>query len=274
MLKKSVEYGEINGVSFANGTVSFNAITLNVYSYMVDGVLIDTGAKSLKKQFAPFLLSKNYDQVVITHHHEDHTGCAALIEKDRNIPIYIHEMSVNDCRKPSDYPLYRKLFWGKRDPFKAKPLSTSFSSRTAKWDVIETPGHAKDHVAFLNRNTGQLFSGDLFVQPRTKVILRNESIPQIIASIEHVLTLDFGEMYCCHAGFVKNGKKALEQKREYLLELKQKVLDLYQNGMNPSQIHQIVMKRKYPITKLSFGEWDSMHIITSILNESKQMISN
>ena len=58
----------------------------------------------------------------------------------------------------------------------------------ATWDVIETPGHAIDHLAFLNRETGQLFTGDLYCQEMTKVILREESIPTIIESLKRVLT--------------------------------------------------------------------------------------
>src|SRR5690625_2901796 len=52
------------------------------------------------------------------------------------------------------------LFWGKRRPFQAKPIGQTFNSRNATWDVIETPGHTKDHLSFLNQETGQLFTED------------------------------------------------------------------------------------------------------------------
>ncbi|WP_097074416.1 MBL fold metallo-hydrolase [Ureibacillus xyleni] len=267
MIKRSIEFGNVNGVTFANGKVSLNKVSMNVYCFVVDGLLIDTGPRSLAKQLTPFLLESDYEQVIITHHHEDHTGCASIIEQHRSIPIFINKMSVEECEKHAHYPLYRKLFWGKRKPFHAVSLDSTVTSRTGTWDVIETPGHAEDHVVLLNRSSGQLFTGDLFVQPKTKLILRNESIPTIIRSIEKVLTYDFDEMYCCHAGFVSNGRKMLERKREYLLDLQHQVLRLFSDGQNPQQIHDELFKRKYPITKLSFGEWDSMHMVTSILSE-------
>ena len=272
LLKKSIEFGSNHNVNYANGKVTFGKVSLNVYCYLIDGVLIDTGSRSLNKYFEPFFLGADIDQIVLTHIHEDHTGCASLIQQKRNLPISIHEMSVQDCEQNPDYPLYRKVFWGKRKPFKANALGTTFSSRNADWDVIETPGHAKDHLAFLNRETGQLFSGDLYVQTKTKVVLREESIPTIIRSIEHLLTYDFDEMFCSHAGYLRDGRKSLENKRDYLLHIQQQVLELFQQGLPPQEIHDSLFKRKYPITKLSGGEWGSMHIVTSIIDEIKQPI--
>ncbi|MDN4493806.1 MBL fold metallo-hydrolase [Ureibacillus aquaedulcis] len=273
LLKKYIDFGSHHNVHYANGKVTLGKISLNVYCFMVDGVLIDTGSRSLSKQFEPFLLEADIDQVVLTHIHEDHTGCASILEQQRNVPIYIHEMSVQDCEKNPDYPLYRKVFWGKRMPFRANAIDSSFSSRSADWEVIKTPGHAKDHLAFLNKETGQLFTGDLYVQTKTKVVLREESIPTIIRSIEHLLTYDFNEMYCSHAGFVKDGRKSLENKKDYLSDIQQQVKSRYQEGLSPEQIHDSLFKRKYPITKLSRGEWDSLHIVTSIIDEMKQEVS-
>lgn len=59
---------------------------------------------------------------------------------------------------------------------------------------------------YLNHNSGMLFSGDLFVTPKTKLVLREESVPVIIDSIKRLLQYDFGEVFCCHAGHVPDGK--------------------------------------------------------------------
>ena len=224
LLKKIANTGEVNGVSYLNGEVKFQSVALNVYSFVVDGVLIDTGSQSLRRYFEHFIDEADFDQVRITHFHEDHTGCAAYIQKTKNAPIYIHEKSINTCAKPANYPMYRQLFWGKRKPFHAEAMPKTFTSRSATWDVIDTPGHAFDHKAFLNRETGQLFTGDLYVTERTKVILAEESIPTIIHSLERVLTYDFEDVFCHHRGFVADGRQALERKLNYLLSLQQDVL--------------------------------------------------
>lgn len=268
LLKKGFREEEKNGVQMGKGSVSFQGVKLNVYAYVIDGVLIDTGAKSLEKQFKPFLEKHDYDKVVITHHHEDHTGCAALIQNIKNVPIYMDDTFIDYCTTIADYPLYRRIFWGKRTPFRAKAIGKTFTSRNATWDVIETPGHAYDHLSFLNRETGQLFTGDLYVQEKTKVALRDESIPTIINSLKKVLTYDFDEMFCSHAGYIKNGRKRIQQKIDYLEELQAKIIILKNEGLTPSQINKKLFPRKYPITFISSGEWGSIHIVHSVFQNN------
>lgn len=267
LLKKSFQEGSAEGVQFGKGTVSLPGVTLSVYSYSVDGVLIDTGSKSLEKDFMPFFKKQDVDKIVITHHHEDHTGCAKVLKKEMDVPVYMNPVKIDECKKRAGYPLYRKVFWGLRKPFSAIPLEKTFQSRNATWDVIETPGHAPDHVAFLNRETGQLFSGDLYVQTRTNVVLKDESIPTIIQSIEKVLSYDFDSMFCCHAGYLKDGRKALERKREYLLELEDRVLTLHKKGLPPEEIKSQLFTNKIPFEFFSGGEWGAIHIIRSIIRE-------
>lgn len=269
IFKKQAELGDRNGVSYLNGKVQFQRVSLNVYSYLVDGVLIDSGAQSLHKFFEAFIEQTDFDQVMLTHYHEDHTGCAAYIEKNKDVPIYLNQKTIASCAQPADYPLYRKLFWGKRKPFHAEAMPETFQSRTATWDVIDTPGHAHDHKAFFNRDTGQLFTGDLFVSERTKVVLTEEHIPDIIKSLERVLKYDFQDVFCSHAGFVESGRSALERKRDNLLSLKQQVQELQKEGDSAETIRNKLFPQKYPIIKFSSGEWDSLHIVTSIMREAQ-----
>ncbi len=260
----------INGVQIGKGSVAFQGVKLSVHCFVVDGVLIDTGSKSLEHEFKPFFKQQDLDQVVITHFHEDHTGCAAFLQNELQLPIYMNDIMLDYCKKKPDYPMYRKLFWGKRNPFHANAMGSTFSSRNAIWDVIHTPGHAIDHLAFLNRETGQLFTGDLYCQEKTKVALREESIPTIMDSLKKVLTYDFGDVFCCHAGFLKDGRVALKRKLDYLIELQSKTINLYEDGLTTQQICNQLFPKKYPITYFSLGEWGASHIINSIIREYRK----
>lgn len=264
-VKKRSILTEKSNVRYVNGFATIGSVKLNVCSFEVDGVLIDTGAASLASEFNTFFAEADIDKVILTHDHEDHTGGAAFLQKKYGVPIYINEMTADACSQKANYPFYRKLFWGKRQPFQAQAIGKTFSSRTATWKVLETPGHSADHLAFLNENTGQLFSGDLYVHPETKVVLREESIPQIIASIEYVLTQDFGEMFCCHAGYVADGRKAFRRKLQYLTELQGEIRTLYEKGDTVEEIQAQLFPKRYPIIYISRGEWDTIHIVRSIL---------
>lgn len=69
LLKTNFNQQTINGVQIGNGTVAIKGVKLNVHCFAVDRVLIDTGSKSLEKEFIPFFQQQSIDQVVITHFH-------------------------------------------------------------------------------------------------------------------------------------------------------------------------------------------------------------
>ena len=62
---------------------------------------------------------------------------------------------------------------------------------------------------------------------------------------------------------------ALERKRDYLLSIQDEVLTLHEAGDTAEEIRNKLFPKKYPIVKFSGGEWDSLHIVTSILNEKR-----
>ncbi|WP_374722203.1 MBL fold metallo-hydrolase [Peribacillus tepidiphilus] len=267
LFKKNFAQKTVNGVQMGNGTVSFQRVKLNVHCFFLDGVLIDTGAKSLERLFKAFFKHLDIDKVVMTHFHEDHTGCAAFLQEELQLPLFMNDIMIEYCMKKADYPIYRQLFWGKRRPFRAEPIGETFHSPNATWRVIKTPGHAIDHLAFLNDETGQLFTGDLYCQERTKVVLREENIPVIIESLKKILTYDFEDVFCSHAGYLNNGRTALKRKLDYLLDLQGNILKLYDEGKTPEDINTTLFPKKYPITFFSSGEWDSIHIVRSIIKQ-------
>lgn len=267
IFKKMVTRTSSAGVHMANGIIRFQKVQLNVHSFATDGIIIDAGGKSLKPLLLDFWKKQSIDALYCTHIHEDHTGCADWFERELQVPIYLNKRSLREAQRDGKYPLYRLLYWGKRKAFAPVPMPTTFHSRNCSWLSIFTPGHSNDHTALLNKTTGQLFSGDLYVQTKTKVAMESESVPQIIQSLKTVLTYDFEEVFCCHAGYLPNGRKHLEDKLHYLQDTAANVHDLNQKGLSVKEIQTQLFPRKYPITTFSYGQWDSKHIITSILQK-------
>lgn len=267
LLKKTFAEKTVNGVQMGNGSLSFQGVKLNVHCFYIDGVLIDTGARSLASYFQPFFQQLGIERVVMTHYHEDHTGGAAFLQEDLGLPLFMNNLMIDYCKKKADYPLYRQLFWGKRRPFQAEPIGETFHSANATWRAIHTPGHAADHLAFLNEETGQLFTGDLYCMERTKVVLREENTQELIDSLKRILTYDFEEVFCSHAGHLNDGRAAVKRKLEYLLNLEGEVVNLYKEGKTPKEIKDMLFPKKYPIILFSLGEWDSIHMIHSFIKQ-------
>ncbi|MBM7649462.1 glyoxylase-like metal-dependent hydrolase (beta-lactamase superfamily II) [Bacillus ectoiniformans] len=258
-----------NGVTSIKGSVGVHGVNMNVYMYLTDGVLIDTGSESLLSEYIPFFQAGDYDQVILTHSHEDHTGGARWIQENRQVPLYIHPMAIDECRADGVYPDYRKELWGERKAFKAEPLPMTFHSRTSKWQAIHTPGHAEDHLVFLNQESGTLFSGDLFVAPKLRIVMEQESIAKHIDSLKKVLTYDFEEIYCSHAGYIPNGKQLLKKKLDQIVSTQEEIMELHSQGLSSEEINQQLFPREYPLAVISGGEWDSRHIIRSVIADNE-----
>ena len=245
-----------------------------IYSYLVDGMLIDTGAKWLEDEYISFYKNHSIDLVTLTHSHEDHTGNASWLQQHQNVPIYVHPYGISTCAQPCPYPKYRQTAWGVRDAFNALPLGETIKSRSKEWKVIYTPGHADDHISLLDEETGRLFSGDIYVAPKTKLIMESESIPILMNSIRTLLSYDFEAMFCAHAGYIQNGKEMLQKKLDYLENLCGEVKQLHEEGHSIAEINTKLFPKKYPIVTVSEGQWDSMHIVTSIISSLPKRLWN
>lgn len=260
---------EHRGVTVFQGRVSMVGLgSLKVYLFLWNGSLIDTGPSRLFKELAPLLHSSRIDRVLLTHFHEDHSGNAAWLQQKKKAPVLVSPLSVDLCRKDARLPLYRRYFWGRRRGFDPQPLGDSVVTENSRLEVIGTPGHSHDHVCFLDREKGFLFTGDLFVTPKTRIVMRYESIPGIIRTIRSLLKESFDTLYCAHSGVVENGHGMMARKLSYLEELCEEVHDLNRKGLTVGEIDKKIFKKLQPLTYISSSEWSSLHIVTSIIRDS------
>lgn len=260
---ETFQHEDVFGV---NCTIKTPYIAMSVHSFVVDGVVIDTGAKTLRREFDQFFQDSDFDQIVLTHFHEDHTGNAASLQKQYDVPISIHQMSTHLTEAEQRIPLYRKLVWGDVETFSSKPVARTFQSRHDQWRVIDTPGHTKDHVAYLNESKGTLFTGDLFVTAKVKVVLVDENIIDTLHSLKKIMTFDFNNIYCQHAGLLKNPHKMIQLKIDYLEELEGTILTLQKEGKDVYEITAELFPTNYPIITASNTEWSPIHLVRAFLN--------
>lgn len=263
---ESMNIKTFEDLSQAEVKVSMLGQELIVSVFFIDGLLIDTGPVKNKAELIEVFNKWNISNVILTHHHEDHTGLASWLQKNQQIPVHIHELGVEKCVNIAEIPLYRNIFWGKRAPFEPIPLGIIFKTEHYTWDVIHTPGHSEDHIALYNREKKWMFGGDLYVQPKPKSMFSFESLPETIRSLEKTLTYDFSTYICSHAGFIPNGKRVLEKKLTYLISIQEEVLTLHKEGVSPQDIRRKIFPKNHPMNYLSLFENSPKHMIRSVLN--------
>src|SRR5699024_5577183 len=187
--------------------------------------------------------------------------------KEKNLPIYSHQLGIAKGVAKTRLPFYRRVFWGPRKSYPAITISDTFVTNNYRWDIIHTPGHAKDHIALYNAEKGWLFVGDLYVQRQPKSMFSFESVPQLIRSLERVLTYDFATYICSHVGVIENGRQVIKDKLNYLQAVQGEILLLHEQGMTTSEIRRRLFPERHMIQYFSFFDNSPSHLIRSVINE-------
>jgi ribonuclease/clavin/mitogillin len=249
------------------GQIFLKPYSLSVCFYHIDGLLIDTGAPSHRKELQDYYKGQRLEQVALTHHHEDHSGLADWLESEMNLPIFMMSETREILNNPPKIPLYRRVTWGQMNKVQGQNIGSKVETDHFSFEVIHTPGHCSDHISLLEPNQGFLFSGDLFVASRIKYSLREESLLAMLNSINKLLRYDFEVVFCAHAGRVKNGRRAFEQKKEFLENLIDQVLHHHKQGLALREIRSKIYPKMDWIHYFSAGEFSSHNVIRLIIEE-------
>lgn len=141
-------------------------------AYWLDGLLIDSGPPCLAGELVRVVAQLGVEQIVVTHGHEDHIGgLHALRRRFPQAKISAAEATVPLIREPKHLgqQTYRRLLWGVPQAVdKVEPLGLRVQAGNFSLRVIETPGHSRDHVVFLEAQRRWLFSGDAFIGGRDR----------------------------------------------------------------------------------------------------------
>ena len=178
-------------------------------TYVISGeipTLVDaaTGKAAHLTALAETLASTRLAQVLVTHAHPDHAdGCDPIAE-----------------RWPDT--AFRKMPWPERDRLQSvECVPIEDGDRIPAGDgtllVVHTPGHAPDHLCFLDEATGTLFSADLVV-PGSSVVIpasRGGSLAQYLASLRRVLALAPARMLPAHGRAIDDPGAVLSQHLEH-----------------------------------------------------------
>jgi hypothetical protein len=150
----SRQFDEIEAFQFGYGPVG--RPFMSVYVYAVDGVIIDTGQSNMRKYVIEQLRNTQPHKILLTHHHEDHSGNAFALGRFHQIDIFGHAITAEKMAANRKILPYQRYIWGKSEDVKVKPFGSLIESGRFRFRPIHTPGHSKDHTVFLEDIVGQI----------------------------------------------------------------------------------------------------------------------
>jgi glyoxylase-like metal-dependent hydrolase (beta-lactamase superfamily II) len=242
-----------------------------VSSYLVDGLLIDTGCSYTANELASFLKDKNLNKVVNTHFHEDHIGANHILEKDFGVEIFAHPDSVPLINQtPHLYP-YQELVWGYPVPTAVKTLPRAIRTESYTFQPIETPGHSNGHIALVEMNRGWCFSGDIFAREKPKYIRPEEDMGETIRSMQNLLVLETGRLvlFTSVGKIIKEGRRALQSCIGYLEGLSLHARGLQERGFDVDGIVDEIFGGEHGIADFTNGQFTTKNLVLSVLKIQK-----
>ena len=206
-------------------------------TYLISGkipTLLDaaTGESSHLAALAEALAGEPLGQVLVTHAHQDHVdGCDPIAVRWPDTRFGKMPWPGRDCLQSVDF---FSISDGDLIPAGAGMLR-----------VVHTPGHAPDHVCFLDEATGTLFSADLVVQGSSVVIPNSHggNLTQYLASLRRVLDIAPDRMLPAHGQVIDSPSEVLSTYLEHRLQREAQIIDMVRVGVGQPDA---LVQRLYP----------------------------
>lgn len=205
-----------------------------------------------------YLQSKNLQlsAILITHHHNDHTGGNIELLKFFDVPVYGPR---NESISTVTHPVHEGA------PVNLQALSLNLT-------VFDTPGHTQGHVAYYGSNPmNMVFCGDtLFACGCGRVF--EGTAQQMYESLQKLSQLpDDTLIYCAHEYTLSNIQfvRAVDPKNSKLIELEITTQELRNQNIPTIPTTLALEKTVNPFLRCSQQE-----IINSAINYSGKLLSD
>lgn len=138
-------------------------------AYLIGDVLVDAGIRSSGKRILKEIDGKTVKAHALTHAHADHQGASAFLCQTLGIPYWCGAADketaesgdiTNSYRSPN-HPIarFQQRFWV--GPGYPVERALKDGDKVGDFEVIETPGHSKGHIAFWRASDRVLIAGDV-----------------------------------------------------------------------------------------------------------------
>jgi len=261
---KEYAFGKVKG--FKLGWSPVGPPLMTVYCYRLGDLMVDTGQGHMRKEVLKIAKDYNIKRIFLTHHHEDHSGNAAAIKRANRAGVFGHSLTRSKMAVAFPILPYQKYVWGKSQPLMLEAFPDRIETALGEMVPVPTPGHSKDHTAYLLKDAGVLFSGDLYLADTIKYFRADEDLGAQIVSLRRVLDLDFDTLLCSHFPRLENGKRRIEKKLAFLETLYGDVIRLREKGYAAKRIFKALNLREDYLTKyFCFGNVSMLNGVRSII---------
>lgn len=264
---QSIEHPIVDGIRVGRVDKKGNYhLTASCIVYRVGNTLIDTGPSREWSAVQQYLQGQSIDQVIMTHHHEDHSGNAHNIQSTLGVPIYTHPNNHQVMRAGLKMSPIRIMTFGSVKAFEPTALPASVETNNGyQLDIHHLPGHTDDLCCFHEPNQGWLFTGDLYVSSQIKYMTIDENVSDWITSLETALALDFETLFCSHRAVVNDGKAVLKKKLDFIKSQREEVGHWHQQGYSAKQIRRKMLGREGMASYLSLMHMSKANVINACL---------
>lgn len=245
---------------------------LPVYCYVVGDALVDSGISSVGPEVEAAARKAKVGRLVLTHHHEDHSGNAARIAA-LGAEVLASEPGVRLVARDLPRRFYQHVLWGEADPVGARAVGAQVPLGRLTARVVAAPGHSVDQLALHVPERGWLLSGDAFAAERVKVFRGDEDFHVSCATLESFLGLDFDALLCAHRPRFTGGKEAIRAKLAWLRELEGRVKTSREKGRSVRRIvRELGIEPSSAFFAITFGDVTTANLVRSILEGPRERV--
>jgi glyoxylase-like metal-dependent hydrolase (beta-lactamase superfamily II) len=228
----------------------------------MDPFLVDCGPANMFARLRRLLQQIPATKILITHHHEDHTGNLAPLLAGKEMEVYAHPQAeglLQDVHR--EIPFYRRLIWGRPQPARMNPIPEFVETPQYGFRVLHTPGHSQDHVCLFEPDRRWLFTGDLYLASYLRYLREDENIHQIMKSLRILIDLNPKMIFCGHRGFITDAQNQLSKKLGFLETLSEEVSRFREKGIPEKEIIRRKFKNDRFFRWLSRGEFSTANLV-------------
>lgn len=169
------------------------------------------------------------EAVCLTHAHADHAGCAAEVAARLSAPLLASAEALRrlgeagpDRRETGGPAAARALADGERVPV---------DGGRSHLEVVEAPGHSRDHLAFLWLPSRALLTGDLVLgRGSSLIVFPDGDVGAALASLARLIALRPSRLLPGHGPPVEDAVGRLAEYRRHRLERDRQVRDALEAG--------------------------------------------